>query len=383
MKKELFCWEWKKLWCMPMFGVFLGLCILFNLFLVYANWYAADYVSYVSDVTETIGGRMGADFDRELLALPEHEYKEILIAETAGAEDIFEEYQAKDILSLLKGVYLLEDKEEAMLTSKYEKLQESVALLAKEDASLDVSAAGMTYDVLDSLFQVVYRAILTESWLLAVLMALYLSCSENLSRTAHSVYSSKTGRAIQKTKYAVSALSSIVSYVILNVIGIGSFCLFWDMNMVWNASMSSQFHYRVVAMCRIPFITWVPMTVWEYFLAMLCLGAVVVLIFHAISFGVGMAVGDSYKAFLTLSGVGVLIFIGNILAANGTNFKLYQLLEWNPIMLWWKQYKWFTDMDLESVIAWQECWEAVVCVVMSGIILAVCRRYFSRKDMKG
>lgn len=382
MKKELFYWEWKKLWSMPMFAVFLGLCILFNLFLVVANGYGNDYVSYVSKVTAEIGGQMGADFDRELSTLTEHEYKEVLISETAGAADIFEAYQAKDILALLKGMYQLGDREETLLVSKYETLQESVALLAKEDASLDVSAAGMTYDMLSSLFQVLYRAILTESWVLAVLMALYLSCSENLLRTAHSVYCSKTGRGIQKTKYVVSALSGIASYVILNVIGIGFFCLYWDMDTVWKASMSSQFHYRVVAMCRIPFITWVPMTVLEYFLAMLLLGMVVLLIFHAISFGIGMAAGDSYKAVFILAGAGIFCFLGNILAAEGASFRLYQLTEWNPIMLWWKQYKWFTDMDLESVIPWQECWEAGVCVIMSVVLLAFCRRYFSRKDIK-
>ena len=55
MKKELFWWEWKKLWSVPMFTVFLVLCMAFNAFIAADALYGQKYVSYVSDVTEEIG----------------------------------------------------------------------------------------------------------------------------------------------------------------------------------------------------------------------------------------------------------------------------------------------------------------------------------------
>ena len=381
MKRDLFLWELKKLWSVPMFGIFLVLCMGFNTMLVVDDWYGYEYVSYVSEVAECIGGQMGRGFDRQLAQMPEHEYKQKLISETAGAEDIYENYDTNEILSIIKEMYRLNDREEDLLTLKYEGLQETVTILEKEDAALSLAAAGMTHDLLGSLFQMLCRAIITEGWLLAVLMALYLSCSEGLTRTKHLVYSSKAGRGVQKSKYAASACSAILVYLILAGSGIVLFSLLWDMDTVWGASMSGQFHYRVVGVYRIPFLTWKPFTVKEYLVAMLALGAVVVMIFHAIGFCIGMVIGDVYKGFLTLFSAGLLNFLAYVLAANGKCFGIYQLMQWNPVVLWWKQYKWFTDMDLESLFPWQECLEAVFCGMMAAVIGMICRRWFCRKDI--
>lgn len=381
MKKELFWWEWKKLWSVPMFPVFLILCMAFNVFIATNALYGQKYVSYVSDVTEETGRKMGASFDKKLADSPEQKYKEILMEETKGAKDIFETYRAENIHTLLKNISPLAKGSDGLLTKKYKRLQKSIDLLEKEDASLDVSAAGMTDDLLGSLFERLCRAIITEGWLLAALMAIYLGGCEKLSKTASTVFSTKTGRKLQRIKYAASLFSGLLSYLFLTVSGIGVFCCLWDLGSVWNGSISSQFHHRKISLFQFPFITWKPFTVWEYLAAMMLLGIVVLLVFHAVSFGIGMVSGDAYRSFLVLSGMGVFCFLANVLSGSGTSFLLYQMTEWNPIMFWWNQYKWFTDMDLDSVLPWQECLEAVVCTGMAAGILWLCKRCFNRKDI--
>lgn len=380
MRKELFWWEWRKLWSVPMFAVFLILCMAFNILMIVDHLYGREYVSYVSDVTEETGRKMGASFDKKLAASQSWEDKETLIGETKGAKDIFETYKADNIQSLLKNIYPLANHPKGLFTAKYKRLQKSIDRLEKQDASLDVSAAGMTDDLLDSLFEGLCRAIITEGWILAAFMAIYLAGCEKLSRTASVVFSTGTGRKLQTTKYLVSLFSALLSYLFLIVSGISVFCGVWDMGSVWNNSISSQFHHRKIAVFKIPFITWKPFTVVEYLIAMLLLGAVVLFVFHAVSFGFGMVSGDTYRSFLILAGTGVLCTLANILSGK-VSFWLYQLTEWNPVMFWWKQYKWFTDMDVDSVLPWQECLEAVVCTGMAAGILWVCGHRFRKKDI--
>lgn len=93
--KALLGWEIKKICEMPMLFLFIILCILFNAILTASDQYGDDYVSYVKEVRKTAGSRMGEEFDRRVLKLPdEDEYKSVLIEETKGAEDLFEEYDA-------------------------------------------------------------------------------------------------------------------------------------------------------------------------------------------------------------------------------------------------------------------------------------------------
>lgn len=381
MRRRLFWWEWKKLWSVPMFSIFLVLCMVFNIFLTVENLYGQDYVNYVSEITEETGLQMGNFFDKKLEASQKREYKDTLIAETKGAEDIFETYQADKINTLLKNVFPMVNQAGGLLDAKYNRLQKSIGLLEKQDASLSVSSAGMTDEMLSKLFESLCRAIITEGWLLAAFMAIYLAGSETLSKTAYIVYSTKMGRKVQRIKYIASFLSGLLSYLFLTVIGIGGFCSFWDMGSVWDGSISSQFHHRKIALFKIPFITWKPFTVAEYLAAMLLLGVVVLGIFHAVSFGIGMVSGDAFRAFLILAGAGMFCVLANMLSADCSSFWLYQLTEWNPVMFWWKQYKWFTDMDLDSVLPWQECFEAVVCMVAAAGGLWLCRCRFNKMDL--
>ncbi len=381
MKKELFWWEWKKLWSVPMFTVFLVLCMAFNAFIAADALYGQKYVSYVSDVTEETGRKMGASFDKKLADSPGQEYKDILMEETKGEKDIFETYQAENIFTVVKNIFPVAKGSDEVLNKKYKRLQKSIDLLEEQDASLDVDAAGMTDDLLNCLFGKLCRAVITESWMLAAFMAIYLGGCEKLSKTASTVFSTKMGRKLQHAKYAASLFSGLISYLLLAVSGIGAYCCLWDLDSVWGGSISSQFHHRKIAVFNIPFITWKPFTVGEYLAAMMLLGIIVLFVFHAVSFGIGMVSGNAYWSFLILSGMGIFCFLANIFSGNGTSFLLHQLTEWNPIMFWWKQYKWFTDMDVDSVLPWQECLEAAVCTGMAAGILWLCRRYFDKKDI--
>lgn len=381
MKRELFAWELRKLWTLPMIAVFLALCALFNTLILFGSRYGEDYVSYVANVTREIGGQMGESFDGQLSKLPNTQYKNTLTAETSGAVDIFAQFDAASIGSLYIRTYNITGAQADLLERKYEKLQNAVKLLDEQDASLSLSAAGMTKSLMDTLFQQLSRAVITEGLLLAVLMALYSSGYEGLNRTALAVYSTRTGRSIQRTKLAASSLSALLAYVLLSAFSVGLFSFLWDMGPIWNASMSSQFNYINSMGLKLPFITWAPFTVAEYLAATIGLGAAVVLLFHGFGFAAGLVVGDAYRGFILLLVCAALNFAALILAGDGARWMLYQLVQWSPITLWWFQPLWFTDMNISAILPWQEFWEAVFCTGLGAALLLLAGRYFHRKDV--
>ncbi|MHB8061787.1 MAG: hypothetical protein ACYDG2_04000 [Ruminiclostridium sp.] len=380
MRRELIAWELRKLWSLPMLPIFLLLCLAFNVLLITGSWYSDDYVRYVSEVTERVGGQMGADFDAALAELPQSEYRDALISQTVGATDIYEDYDTAQISDLYVDTYHLTGAA-AAIERKCEELQESVGTLAAQDASLSLSAAKMTKPLMESLFYTACRAVIFEGMLLAVLMALYSCGCEKLSRTEHTVYSTRTGRNVQYAKAASSALSALLSYLILAVATVAVFELLWKPGAIWNASMSSQFNYYTAVIYKLPFITWAPFTVRGYLAATLVLGAAVVLIFHGLGFIAGLLTGDAYKGFLAFLAFAVFNLAAQMFSVNAGLWELYQLAQWLPLNLWWFQPIWFTEMGVGAVLPWQECWTAVFCGLATLALLYVTSRHFRKKDV--
>ena len=219
MKRTWICWEVRKLWEMPMIPIFLLFCLGFNTLIIVGNRSGSDadsYVSYVSGITQIIGGQMGEGFSRALAQVPEeNKYKDQLISETLGREDTLDQFDTSRLSGLYIGKFRIQGLAAGFLEQKYRILDTKVKKLADEDASMSLAAAGKTKELMDALFLKMCRAVITEGILLAVLMALYSSGCDGLSRTAPVLYSSRAGRRIQLSKAAASGLSAAAAYAFL------------------------------------------------------------------------------------------------------------------------------------------------------------------------
>lgn len=384
MSGRLILWEMGKLWSLPMIPIFLLLCLGFNLFLTISVHYdneGADYIRYVSQMTRTIGGQMGADFDAALSAQPPAPYHAILTADTQYAADTLEQCEATQIGQLYISRFAITGTAADLLHWKYTLLQQSVDRLAQQDAALSLSAASMTKPLLDHLFQRLYRGILTEGCLLAVLMALYSACCERISGTSLTVYASKTGRTIQRSKLLASMLSALSAYLLLAGCSLAVFAELWQLGPIWQANMASQFNYTTLPSSQLPFITWGSFTIAHYLAAVVTLGAVVVVIFHLLGFAIGLLITDAYKGFLIFFLAAALHFQSVMIAGDARFWLLYQLSQWNPIGLWWLQPLWFTEMGINAILPWQECWLALLCFLLSLGLLRLSYHCFSRKEI--
>lgn len=381
MRHDLFFWELKKLSAVPMFWIFISLCIAFNCILIFSARYATDYVSYIADVTEIVGGQMGESFDEALSQLPNTEYRDTLIASTNGMTDIFENCETSDIADYYIATFNMSGLSSQFLETKFAKLQYSVERLAELDASMCLAANGMTKNIFENLFQSLCLAILAEGMILAVLLALYSNGSEGLSHTTSNVYSTKTGRGIQKSKLLASMIASVASYGLIAIISVCIFAVAWNLGAIWQASMSTQFYSVTDLGITTPFITWTDFTLKGYLAAVLLLGAVVTVIFHLIGFISGLVTGNMYYGFIVF-----LIFVAiefglTILFGDTGSWLMYQLVSWTPIPLWLGLDSWFTGLGISTIIPYQECFATLLCLVILGLLMSGLYRRFQKKDV--
>lgn len=380
MKKELLVHETKKLWSVPMFAIFTVLCLIINNLLCLPGE-SSKYISYIGSVYEDTGGVMGDDFTEKLCGLPDNEYKDRLIVNTAGAEDIFEDFDASEIGNHYIGLYNIGGTAADIIDSKYKKLQYSVNALAKTDASLSVYAAEETESLHERLFRTVIRAAVAEGIIIAALMALYLSGCERQKGTACSIYSTKTGRKIQWIKAITGGIWAVSVYTLLIAAAVLAFSALNSMGGIWSSSVSSQFNKIYSVGYSIPFITWRPFTLLKYTLASASLGAVTVIIAYIIAFSAGILCSDTYKGFLFLFSATVLNFGIFIFSGDSKLWLIYQLMHWTYIPLWWFEPLWFTDMGAGAMVPWQECCSAAACLITGAFLLKTSLRRFGRKDV--
>lgn len=379
---ELVRWELRKLWEMPVFWVFLLLCIVFNVLLAAGSQYGTDYISYVKEVRKTAGSRMGKEFDEKVSRMADCAQKELLIQETAGARDVFETYSPKETAEMYISRYRMTGWAADALYRKYAQQEARVRMLDKEDASMDAGAAGMTKPLMELLFGKLCRAVLTEGILLAVFAALYICGMERTERTWLTVYATKKGRGVQREKFLAGLFYTAAAYAVTAAVSVFVFAYVWQLGDIWNTDMSTQFHDMNSMGVKIPFVSWAPFTMRSYLAAVLTLGMAAPVLFYLSAYLTALLVPDSYAGFLLLAGVCALNFEAVLLAGNSAHWGMFEAAMWTPVMFWWMQPVWFTDMGISAVVPWQECRVFVLCLAVLASLLYPGFRYFYGKDFK-
>lgn len=390
MKTELIKWEIKKLWMLPMMPVFLTLCVIFNFLIIAESRYGhsgAPYVDYVRRVSDQTGSQMGSAFDVRAALLPEEEYKQVLLTETVGAEDIFETYDVSQLYEAYTAKFNMQGYVAEALEKKYSKLENRVTELAERDASMDLAAAGMTKYLMDALFERLCKAVITEGMILAVMIALYICGREQTERTQLIVYATRRGRLIQREKAAAGLIMTAVEYAILQGISIALFAAVWRLGPIWNADMSSQFYYVSDLGIKLPFVSWADFSVAGYLAAVTGLGFAVAVIFYALAYSAGLAcsgagaAGNAYKGFLAVLVFVALNFAVIIAAGNSGWWLMYEGLLWTPVGFWWTQPVWFSELGASTLVSWQECRAAAVCMTVCALLLFGLFRRFYKKEI--
>lgn len=374
--------EWRKLFHLPALWAFLGLCLVFNgLLIATQSPYDRAFFNDTSADAELLGQRVDGEFLAGLSAMPETENRKLLLQSVAGLEDVFETYDTGELADFYTGVVKTSPLAMEWMTWKYGLLAERVEHLSQTDAALDLYAGPATYGSHQFLFGALFRAILGESAILAMLGTLYLLGYEGLHQTEGLACATRTGRQLWGVKLLAALPASTVVYGLLASFTLTPYFLLYDYGGIWSASVSSQFNYFSDMLFVRPFLTWGDFTVGQYLTAALALGAALTAVFSLLAAVFGIFIRNSYLAALALmalcfGGLGIVSALGEL-----GWWAVYLIACFQPVIVWLSCSAWFTELGLTAVLPWQETIAVGLNLLLLGGGAILVLRRFSRKDV--
>lgn len=374
--------EWRKLFHLPALWVFLGLCLAFNaLLLAGPSPYDRIFFNETSADATTLGQRVDNDFRVRLAALPDTENREILRQSVTNMENIFETYDTEKLATFYQEVTAGDSIAQDILTWKYELLQDRVDHLAQTDAALDLYAGPITQDSHQYLYNNLLRAIVTEGILLGVLCTLYLMGYEKLTGTQDVICTSRVGRQLWRRKVRISIVASLGLYALLILATSGPYLFLWNYNGIWESSVSSQFNYYADLFFVRPFLTWIDLTVRQYFIAMIVAGGVLVMVFTLLATAVSLRLKHTYMAAVTVAVLCAVLMGLSTVTGNLGWWSVYLLCTFSPVNLWLSFNCWFTEMGLSAAIPWQETVGLSLGLLVYGGLATLALKRFEREDV--
>ena len=213
---NLAVYEWRKLFRLPALWAFLALCLAFNgLLIATLSPYDRAFFNETSQTAKALGQRVDEHFLAGLNAIPATENRDLLRQSVTGMEDIFETYDTGELSDFYAGVVEKSPLAVTWMTWKYDLLASRVEHLAQTDAALDLYAGPATYGSHQFLFGALFRAILCESAILAMLGTLYLLGYEGMHRAEGLACASRTGRKLRRVKVLAALQASAALYGLL------------------------------------------------------------------------------------------------------------------------------------------------------------------------
>lgn len=380
---RLFRFEVRKLLGLPMLWGFLALSLALNGLFLMTGIHDAPWAEYVASILLVTGQRTDDPaFPAGLDTLPEEPFRDLLEEQTAEPQNVLDGFDAVRLGRQEAGLIGVTGKWAERVAKKYEALQPVVDEMADSGVAYDVYVGEGTHDYQVYLTGVIYHAALTEALLLAVLLTLYAFGYEAQSRTDLLVFSTRSGRGVNRAKLAAATAVSLLCYLLLCVCTLAPFAMVYHLRDFLSMHVSSSFNYVRVSPALVkPFLTWKPFTLAGYLGATLALGAALTVVFVLFAAVFGLLLRNTYLAFLACFLVAVGMLALTVFSGDAGCWGGYFLGMCLPIPVWLHQQYWFTDMGVAAFLPWQEtlCTAGELAVFAALVLLAA--RRFRRKDL--
>ncbi|MFD2133432.1 hypothetical protein ACFSKI_19645 [Pseudogracilibacillus auburnensis] len=381
---RIIAFEIRKLFEQPMIYLFFIASLLLNTIYIATAGLDHSYLNYIQETRVKTGTIITSEFGEKLSNQPSSKKQQRLLTETAELKNVFQHYSTEALGQEMIDFFQIQGSVAEKMKRKYEKLTPVVHELAEEQAALDVGAAGETMSVFTFIRNRLFHVILGESLIFALLLGLYGSTSERLTKTDVLVMTSKTGRKTQVSKYVASFILTILFYATMVMLTFGIFNYMNPIGTLWQTSMSTQFHVNVYfpQLLEIPFIPWQPMTLLNYTILSIVLGGLLITLCHGFNFLVGLWTDQLFRGFIVFVVIYVVLLgLEQIINQMGW-WNMHSLLMWHPISLWKVQGYWFTEMGPYATIPWQESIAMVVNLFLLGIGGILTSKFYTTKEVK-
>lgn len=374
----------RKLFEQPMIYLFFISCLLLNTIYIATAGLDQSYLNYIQEMEVKTGNLITSEFRDKLSNQSTSKKQQRLLTETAVLENVFQHYSTEALGQEMIDFFQIQGSVAEKMKEKYERLTSVVHELAEEQAALEVGAAGETMSFFTFIRNRLFRVILGESLIFALLLGLYGSTSERLTKTDVLVITSKTGRKTQVSKYVASLILTFLFYVTMVILTFGIFNHMHPVGVLWETSMSTQFHLNVYVpqSLEIPFIPWQPMTLLNYTILSIVLGGLLIILCHGFNFLVGLWTDHLFRGFIVFIVIYV-VFLGMEQIINQFGWwNMHSLLMWHPISLWKVQGYWFTEMGPYATMPWQESITMIINIFLLGIGGILTSKFYATKEVK-
>ncbi len=381
--------EIRKLLEQPIILLFFIASLLLNTIFIVTAGVDQSYVNYIQETKAKTGTLINSNFHETLSDQPASKKQQRLLTETAERENIFQGYSTEALGQEMIDFFQIHGSVAEKMKKKYEKLTPVVHELAEEQVALEVGAAEETMNIFTFIKDHLFHVILGESLIFALLLGLYGSTSEKLTKTDVLMVSSKAGRKTQVSKYAASFILTLLFYGMMIMLTFIIFNHMHPIGSLWQTSMSTAFHPNFYSSnllethsLEIPFIIWQPMTLLNYMVLSIGLGGLLIIFCHGFNFLVGIWTEHFFRGFIIFV-VLYVVFLGieHIINQFGW-WNIHDLLMWHPVSLWNKQGYWFTEMGPYATIPWQESFAMVVNLFLLGIGVLLTSKFYVTKEVK-
>jgi hypothetical protein len=310
-------------------------------------------------------------------------YNDYLFAEPPADASVLTDYlDDYDAAAIIGGKYIsrygLTGVYAENVRAKYEWLQPVIDDYGASDTGLSPYFGFNTHYLHSLLFRTLFGALLAETGLLALFLALLGAGFESIRNTEAVVYASKSGRKFQRQKLAAALTAAAGLFVLITAVALALFFARFDWSAVWTSNVSSLFNSSVAEYWK-PLITWRSFDVLSYLWACIGVAAGIVVCFCLLGFAVGLFLCGAYASCIMVVALCGLMFVVKPIAPVGS--ALRSGLNLTPVQLWVNVGDWFTDGYADILWANFECLGVFASLIVLAAALVIADAAFRRKEL--
>lgn len=404
-------YEIKKAITSPVIVIILVLFISFNAFQVISQSFAKEELKVINDITSTYGStitddslqQMKEDLDQDVNQLSTEQDAQIYLEEMtyekyeqanateqkaidqlslnymyyALGMDLEARYTAINIPELRDGLFATHPMQgwlAAFMGEQFTKWESRYEEIVGTEEYKEWFFAG-EYRMHSELFRSLVKNIAIQSVLLVILMTALIANYEVEHRTQFTMYTTKKGRSLIWHKFLASLSVSFLAFVLLAGFSLSVFFMVYDFSSVWNTPVSSGLNWEY----KLPYITWWPLTVWQFLVLAILTELFVVLIVSILTFAISLYVKNSYFTWIICMTFLVALFVVP------SFLNAYPLLQFisslNITLVLLNPHMYFTGGTTLTMIQYFELWTILLWMFVALVSSGLATRRFLKKDV--
>lgn len=288
--------------------------------------------------------------------------------EIRNTQSAVEEYNLTTIGNVLDAASLLP-----------EELVEQAEIYADQPQAAFVLGEG-TSTVSGMLFSVLCKALVVEGMMIGLMVVLFFFGVEQTEHMEQMLYSTCAGRKITLVKLCACTLITAAGYLLLCGCSLLVFIYRWNVPAYFFSEMSCLYNGYTFSGSYVLYNTYIDMTVWQYLLAVLALGASLCIAVMLAGYACMLLIQNIYVGTLVLAGFFLTDGVVYGFAGQGTFERIWRWTMAPEIMV---LPGWFTDMAGTVCCKWQETAAAAVNAGLALLLWMLSYKFFLKQDIMG